>query len=359
MVVDEMPLQGSSEQSIGAEAVASTSTKCTSRKRVRPGPRSSKSRNEESDKEDDKSAQDMEGADAEDASSSTSSQKRSRGRSRGRPPTTGEYVGWHAEKQKAIEKEWELERLRAERELAESCAEARITRATAMTLSNAEDSIHTPAQQREKQKLVTDNVEVRDLTIMTSTDLQRVAASDAKLVVNLATKSKNLKGTFQQALKKSAASLLEVVSVLANRQKTEEVSRLEEENRRLHREMETLKVEVKTLKEFVQPDRRDKRRMSSQSSTPSGGLEEAMRDEEIFVPPLPPSGRMKINEDTQLHGADHEEEARFERMMSRAMMQMGAMVAARFEAIEARLLPEKPLRPPLGAEEGDGDSHYN
>lgn len=252
-------------------------------------------------------------------------------------------------RQRAIDKERELERLRAERELTESVTEARITRATALAMEEAEESVHTPAQQRGKQTSKTVTGEERVLTSITATDLQRVAVSDAKLVVDLATKSKNLKGTFQHALKRTAMSLMEVVSVLANRQQSEEVSRLEKENSRL-REMETLKVEVKAMKEFMQPDRRDRRRLSSLSPSPSGSLEEVLRDEATFRPPLPPQSRKTpMREDTYLEGAD-QEEARFERMMSRAMTQMGVMVAARFEAIEARFLPEKPLRPPLNVD---------
>jgi len=37
--------------------------------------------------------------------------------------------------------------------------------------------------------------------------------------------------------------------------------------------------------------------------------------------------------------------------MGRVVAQIGVMVSARFEAIEGRLLPEKPLRPPLRADE--------
>jgi len=40
---------------------------------------------------------------------------------------------------------------------------------------------------------------------MTAGELQQVAASDAKLVIELATKSKNLKGTFQRVLKNATA----------------------------------------------------------------------------------------------------------------------------------------------------------
>lgn len=47
-----------------------------------------------------------------------------------------------------------------------------------------------------------------------------------------------------------------------------------------------------------------------------------------------------------------EKDARLERIMGRVMSQIGTMVAARFEAIEGRLLPERPFRPPLGADRG-------
>lgn len=43
------------------------------------------------------------------------------------------------------EKERKQEYLRTERELAESVTEARVTRATALAMEEAEESIHTPA----------------------------------------------------------------------------------------------------------------------------------------------------------------------------------------------------------------------
>jgi len=42
-------------------------------------------------------------------------------------------------------------------------------------------------------------------------------------------------------------------------------------------------------------------------------------------------------------------------MMSRVMTQIGVIIAARFEAIEGRLFPERPLRPPLRSDRGRVD----
>lgn len=55
---------------------------------------------------------------------------------------------------------------------------------------------------------------------MATSDLRRMATADAKLVVSLASRSKNLKGTFQKAFKNAAASMQAIVAALASRQQS-------------------------------------------------------------------------------------------------------------------------------------------
>jgi len=227
----------------------------------------------------------------------------------------------------------------ADRELAESAAEARRTRSAGLALDVAEESDLTLAQQRTKAK----NVEAgggRNLAAMTIEELQRVAASDAKLVAELAAKSKNLKGTFQRALKNVALSLQGIVTTLASRQQSEEILRLEAENKRLKGEMEGLRTEMAEMREFLGTLRRETRRLPSTSPPPlPRTMEKSTGDEAVFVPPRPPSRRRDtamLSEVTR-----NEDDERMERVVSRVMTQLGVIIAAGFEAIEERLFPEK------------------
>jgi len=87
----------------------------------------------------------------------------------------------------AIAREEELERLRAERKLAESAAEARRTRSAVLALEKAEESDLMPAQQRIKS-INSEAGAGRNLSAMSIDELQRVTASNAKLVAELVAK---------------------------------------------------------------------------------------------------------------------------------------------------------------------------
>jgi len=110
-------------------------------------------------------------------------------------------VGRAKAAREALEWEQELLQVRAERELMESVVEARRTRSVGLEVEEAEELPFTPAQQRERDEVTLDRP--KNLAGLSVCDLQRVAAADAKLVARLASKSKNLKGTFQRALKRS------------------------------------------------------------------------------------------------------------------------------------------------------------
>jgi len=221
-------------------------------------------------------------------------------------------------------------------------AEARVTRSVALADKPAEDL--TSTQQRANKEGGKSGE--RDFCAMSTRELQRVAVADANLVVNLATKSRNLKGTFQRAMKEAAASLQGIVTTLAGRQQTEETARLEVENQRLQDEIRELKEEMAAVRGSLDSLRCETRRVSPRSSPLIRGLARQLEDEAVFVPPSPPRGGDKRPAEGIRPGAGGTEEERLEKIMGRVMAQMGVMISVRFEAIEGRLLPEKPLRPP-------------
>lgn len=197
-------------------------------------------------------------------------------------------MGLTAAKQDLIDKEHELLRLQAEWELIESEAEARRTRAAGLELAEVEESALKPVQRRGKARVASE-MEGQNLADLSASELQRLAAADAKLVTELATKSKNLKGTFQRFLKDAARSLQGIVATLAERQQSEKILRLEAENKRLRGEMVRQRTELAEMRKSIDSLRRVSRHPSLLSPLPPRGIKEIMGDKAIFVPPPPPS----------------------------------------------------------------------
>ncbi|KAJ8726772.1 hypothetical protein PYW08_015169 [Mythimna loreyi] len=83
---------------------------------------------------------------------------------------------------------------------------------------------------------------------LTAAALNRQVMDGVDVVMKVATKSGNLKGTFTRALKEAAESIQEAVQVLLDRTTSEEVKKLQEENNRLKSRMEELQKEVAALK---------------------------------------------------------------------------------------------------------------
>ncbi|CAH2096610.1 unnamed protein product [Euphydryas editha] len=123
----------------------------------------------------------------------------------------------------------------------------------------------------------------------------------------VATRSSNLKGTFQRALKNAAASIKTVVEALRERTASEEVRRLQAENSSLRRDLDDLRRQVVEL-----------RGQRSQQSAPTC----LQRPEEGLV----------------------------EKVSASVIRSVGRMIDARFAGLEDRLLPAKTLRPPLAAD---------
>lgn len=155
-------------------------------------------------------------------------------------------------------------------------------------------------------------------------DLNQLALDSVDVVFDVATKSKNIKGTLMKDLKDAAVAFKEVLGALQQRNISEETLKLQAENARLQAELTELRKDLADL-------RADLGRISSRSD-----MEE-----------LPPVAVASLPRTTPSHGADC---AQLEEMTRAIMLQVGNMINARFEGVADRLLPEKRLRPPLAVD---------
>ncbi|KAH9643089.1 hypothetical protein HF086_008974 [Spodoptera exigua] len=137
--------------------------------------------------------------------------------------------------------------------------------------------------------------------------MERMALEDQQEILEVASKSSNLKGTFQKALKCRAASLLGIVKELAQRTTSDETRQLQAKVDRLQKEVSALHARVAEL-------------MARPEGTSEG----------------PASMPAPSN---------------LEEIIRKVVMEERAFTRACFAGIEDRLLPEKRLRPPLAADE--------
>lgn len=183
-------------------------------------------------------------------------------RKRGWPPTTGEYA---AAIQELARQERKLLELRAEREVAELAMEAMRTRTSGPPTPTEElsDEIGRKVKKGKKEGDVSPDVES-----MSVHALQSRVRADVDMVVNVATKSSNFKGTYVRALK-DARSIASVMEALAARIQSKEIQILEEDNSRLRRELETVKKEMGEMREAMGELRRGCWKYPSLSLDPS------------------------------------------------------------------------------------------
>ncbi|XP_041980948.1 actin cytoskeleton-regulatory complex protein PAN1-like [Aricia agestis] len=202
---------------------------------------------------------------------------------RGRPPTTGQYVGF-GKAQAELNKEKEEERRAAFRAKVEEVArrareerEAREARASlrASPTPTAED------------------------TEQTSAALAGSVERALEMVTMVATRSSNLKGTYQRALKEAVASIKAAVTEMRGRGQTEEMRALEAQNDRLLRQVNAMRRELEELRHRVTgPAADDLQKMLSEVSRSNietfgnmlnariAGLEDRLLPEPRRRPPL-------------------------------------------------------------------------
>ncbi|XP_023937023.2 uncharacterized protein LOC112045164 [Bicyclus anynana] len=150
---------------------------------------------------------------------------------------------------------------------------------------------------------------------LTSEELRASAGRSVAAIMQMASRSHNLKGTFVRRFKEAASELQEIVEALASRTEADETRGLRADNARLRTELESVKAELKA----------HRREFSEMRTAAKGAAAKNME-----APPL---------------GADLIEE-----LKASIVPSVGVMLDARFAGIEERLLPQKVIRPPLSSD---------
>ncbi|XP_041972340.1 uncharacterized protein LOC121728266 [Aricia agestis] len=216
-------------------------------------------------------------------------------RGRGRPPTTGKYVGWAKAKKDHNDELMRSMEVEAEQMILESGRRIPTPR-THLLSDNSSHSDATAVEERET----------------TAASLGVVITESLGAITSVTQKSKNLKGTSVATLKKATQALSEAFSTIMNRSVSDETRALEAANARLSRELNELKVELEAVK----------RKLADAQPQPA---------------PVTKGKELDVEELLQ-------------RAVREAVAVTSARIDARIEGLEARLLPEPRLRPPLAAD---------
>ncbi|XP_026332424.1 uncharacterized protein LOC113239586 [Hyposmocoma kahamanoa] len=184
-------------------------------------------------------------------------------------------------------------------------------------LRRAEDEVAdlTASTEATRSALLADRVTVEDgaTTAILSKQVLNFVASIEKV----SARSKNLKGEFKRALNVAAVAIKEATEALAKRSISAETRKLQADNDRLQTELNELRKEVTELR----------------ASIISTSKNQGMAPVRAHATLAPGVQRPDLDE-----------------MESLFMRCAGAMIDARFEGIEDRLLPPVRVRPPLAAD---------
>ena len=159
----------------------------------------------------------------------------------------------------------------------------------------------------------------KDTSVCSAEELRTYAGKRAASILEVATKSGHLKGTYVRKLKEAAAAFTEIIEALVSRTESDELRLVREENRRLTVEVSTLRSELQDHSKDVQ------------------NLRLALADAQKSTPPVQAS-TVNVDKDA------------LEALKRSIVKSVGTMIDARFAGIEDRLLPVRPLRPPLAHE---------
>jgi hypothetical protein len=174
--------------------------------------------------------------------------------------------------------------------------------------------------------------------------LLRETSDAVDTIINVAAKSSNLKGTLQKMLKNAAKTIAEAAKELAALTASKELVFLEREKKSLRGEVDAIRKEMMALKEEIRGSRmkskgfRESRR--EKVITPIASFIMEQEDEMEIEGPLSPPPSPNTNPQ-RAEGNDPCTLGKEEALMGAFLRQMGDMMAARFAAIEDRLLPEK------------------
>jgi len=313
-------------------------------------------------------------------------------RPQGRPTKTGEYVGLAEARRQAAKQAEICLRQTAERELIERERERRESRAifTQKTAKEVAINGHDP-----------DRVEAARKSL-----LLRQVSDAVATVEKIANKSSKLKGTYVKYLRDAAESISSASKQLGALTSSEEVTKLERENASLRAENSSLKETISRLQSDVEDIKKEIRGMAGKPSSPpvlvtppssspssedkneppprryetrgskgrlsSGGKGTPGPSSFPQTTPLPEDGfgdEMEVVDEMgslPKSGATPPKDAptggdlqlALHGMMGEVIRQVGDMVSARLAVIEARLPPEKPLRPLLQVDKiKEGTTH--
>ncbi|KAJ8737988.1 hypothetical protein PYW08_000583 [Mythimna loreyi] len=163
-------------------------------------------------------------------------------------------------------------------------------------------------------------------------ELSTCIIDSLRAIEEVANGSRNLKTSFTYSLKLAAVTVQAAVAELVTRSAVEvNVERLECENADLKARLTSLSAQVENLTAQVSLLSRKGELTSMVSST-------------VAASPL---GHSQTTSVAQILGRSDESEALFRRSIA---LEIGGMVDAKLAALERRLPPEKPLRPPLAAD---------
>ncbi|XP_052742921.1 uncharacterized protein LOC128198958 [Bicyclus anynana] len=179
------------------------------------------------------------------------------------------------------------------------------------------------AYRKDSPQVITDPEETEENEIicpevpanLTAEELRALGGHNVASIMHVATKSRNLKGTWVKRLKESARVLQEILEALASRTEADETRRLRADNTRLRNEIESLKSDLKA-------HRREFSEMRTSMAAAKSGTAPSLSKDAM------------------------------EELKASIVASLSVMIDARFAGIEERLLPETVLRPPLAAGQG-------
>ncbi|XP_067216853.1 calponin homology domain-containing protein DDB_G0272472-like [Linepithema humile] len=274
-------------------------------------------------------------------------------RKRGRPPTTGDYAGLAAAKREVREEREREAQLKLEEGIIEEWMQ-RCKDKMQVLSKTPSDTDFSP----DEGKDVTGPIEGANAAL-----LVRMVEKEATAIRRVATTSKNLKESYIKLLKDASSTIQVVAETLSRRSLKDETKSMAAENKRLQQEVESLRKELQEVKDEMRELATMSTRHCPSPPAPETELELQMPEVEMSEPAtLRDTGEVrrnaprkcKLQEDnkpweTAQETAQDTSKSSFEELARTIMTQVGMMITARFEALESRLLPERPLRPPLAS----------
>ncbi|XP_049870366.1 uncharacterized protein LOC126369845 [Pectinophora gossypiella] len=171
-------------------------------------------------------------------------------------------------------------------------------------------------------------------------DINQQVLGALEVVEKVASKSGNLKGTSERALRDAKSSIRAAFDVLLERTSTDVTRQLQADNARILADNVRLQAQMANLQNDLINMRVEMEllRKVQGASVPSPAPP-------MELPAAPQTTRGKKRPEVASLSASNEDE-----LARTIMVQVGTMVNARLEALEGRLLPEKRLRPPLSVD---------